>query len=131
MAVENQPAQIVTTPEPNAAVPLTEKKAVEPESVVTSSVESKPSEASSSTTYGQVKQKTRKISSSLANSTKDWRKTWGKMNKDRIVTDDNEAGAVPDQKADMQGLKQQYNRVKESVVDTSKAAMDKVNEMSQ
>ncbi len=87
--------------------------------------------SSSSTTVKQVKQKTRQISSSLANSTKDWRKKWVTMNKNRIESDNGESSPAPQQNGDLTTLKKQYGKVKEAVVDTSKAAMNKANQLVQ
>ncbi len=123
--------EAVSTPQSNAVTSIASQSAPESKSADASPLDSKRENPDSTGTVGQIKQKTRKISSSLANSTKDWRKKWSDMNKDRVQTNADEDDSTADQKADMDSLKQQYGKVKKAVVNTSKAAIDKVNDMTQ
>jgi len=114
----------VSTPQSNTMTSVAKQSESKSKSTNAIALENQPKNPDSTSTLGQVKQKTRKISSSLANSTKDWRKKWADMNKDRIQTNAQDDDSIPDNKADMSSLKQQYGKAKEAV-------LDKVNEMKQ
>jgi len=134
MEVEKEvPSTATLVPQSNTADAVTNTLEAEPQPVASPPLVSKsePKAEQSSSKLGQVKQKTRAISSSLASSTKDWRKKWGEMNKNRIESDNVDDSVTPQQQGDTESLKRQYSKVKRAVIDTSKAAVDKVNQMTE